>query len=82
MACDSRSITVGSGATSAAVAVAETGSDDATDDGIVSIVLVTRATVVVTGTHNSGCVGCPVRSLKLAPRLLETRVLVTSTKEL
>ena len=58
------------------------GSDDATDDGSVSIVLVTRATVVGTGTRNSSGVGCPVSSLKVAPRLLETRVLVTSIEEL
>ena len=76
MACD----TVGSGATSAAIT--ETGSDDATNDVIVSVVPVTRATVVVTRTHNSGGVGCPVSSLKVAPRLLETGVSVTSTEEL
>ena len=58
------------------------GSDDATDDGSISIVPVTRATVVGTGTHNSGGVGCPISSLKVAPRLLETGVSVTSTEEL
>ena len=86
MACDSRSITVGSGATSAAVVVAETtevtGSDDATDDGSISVVLVIGAAMVGIGTHNSGGVGCPVSSLKVAPRLLETGVSVTSTEEL
>ena len=82
MACDSRSITVGSGSTSAVVAITETGSDDATDDEIVSVVPVTRATMVVTGTHNSSSVGCPISSLKVASRLLETRVSVTSTEEL
>ena len=45
MACDSIGITVGAG------------SDDARDDGSVSIVLVTRAIVEDTGTHNSGGVG-------------------------
>ena len=79
-------MTVGSGATSVAVAVAETtevtSSDDATDDGSVSVVPVTRATMVGTGTHSSGCVGCPVSSLKVAPRLLETRMSVTSAEEL
>ena len=80
MACDSRSITVGSGATY--IAVAETGLDDATDDGIISIVSVTRTTVVVTGTRNSGGVGYPISSLKVAPRLLETGVSITSTEEL
>ena len=70
MACDSRSITI------------RGGSNDAIDDGSISVVLVTRATVVGTGTHNSGGVGCPVSSLKVAPRLLETGVSVTSTEEL
>ena len=70
MAYDSGSITIGGG------------SDDATDDGCVSVVLVTRATMVGTGTRNSGGVGCPVSSLNVAPRLLDTRVSVTSTEEL
>jgi len=34
------------------------------------------------GTHNSGGVGYPVSSLKVALRLLETGVSVTSTEEL
>ena len=70
MACDSGSITVGGG------------SDDATNDGSVSVVLVTRATVEGLGTHSSGGVGCPINSLKVAPRLLETGVYVTSIDEL
>ena len=86
MACDFRSITVGSGATSAAIAVAETtevtGSDDATDDGIISVVPVIGATMLGTWTHSSGGVGYPVSSLKVASRLLETGVSVTSTEEL
>ena len=86
MAYDSRSITVGSGATSAAIAVAETtevtSSDDATDDGIVLVVSVIGAAMVGIGTHNSSGVGYPVSSLKVASRLLETGVLVTSTEEL
>ena len=53
--------------------------DDATDDGIVSIVPVTRAAVVGTETQNTRGVGYPISSLKVAPRLLETRV---STEEL
>ena len=69
-ACDSRGITVGDG------------SDDATDDGSISVVPVTGATVVGTGTHNSGGVGFPVSSLNVATRLLDTRVSVTSTEEL
>ena len=48
MAYDSRGITVGGG------------SDDATDDGSISVVPVTGATVVGTGTHNSDDVGCPI----------------------
>ena len=70
MACDSRGITVGDG------------SDDATDDGHVSVVLVTRAIVVGIGTHNSGDVGCLVSTLNVAPRLLDTGMSVTSTEEL
>ena len=58
------------------------GSDDVTDDGSVSVVPVTGATVVGTGTHNSGGVGCPVSSLKVASWIMETGVLVTSTEEL
>ena len=56
--------------------------DDATDDGSVSVVPVTGATLVGAGTHCSSSIGCPVSSLKVAPRLLETRVSVTSTEEL
>ena len=70
MAYDSRGITVGGG------------SDDATFDRSISVVPVTGATMVGTGTRNSGGVGCPVSSLKVAPRLLETRVSVISTEEL
>ena len=70
MACNSRGITIGGG------------SDDAIDDGSISVVLVTGATVEETETRNSSGVGCPVSSLKVAPRLLETRMLVTSTEEL
>ena len=42
------------------------GSDDATDDGSVSVVLVTGATVEGPGTRSSGGVGYPVNSLKVA----------------
>ena len=58
------------------------GSNDATEKGSVSIVPVTGATMVGIGTHNSGDVGCPVSSLNVVPRLLETGVSVTSTEEL
>ena len=70
MACDSRSITVGGG------------SEEATDDGSVSIVPVTGATMVGTETRNSGGVGCPISSLKVASRLLNTGVSVTSIEEI
>ena len=82
---DSGSITVGSGATSAAIAVAKTtkvtSSDDATDDGIVLVVSVIGAAVVGIGTHNFGSVGCHVSSLKVASRLLNTGVSATNTEE-
>jgi len=58
------------------------GSDDATYDGSVSVVPVTGATMVGAGTCSSGGVGCPINSLKVAPRLLETGVSVTSNDEL
>ena len=53
--------------------------DEATKDMIVSVVPMTEVAVVGARTQNSGGVGCLVRSLKVAPRLLETRVSVTST---
>ena len=56
------------------------GSDDATEEGSVSVVPVTRAMVVGTGTCRSGGVGCPVNSLKDAPRLLDTVVSSTSNE--
>jgi len=34
------------------------------------------------GTHSSGGVGCPVNSLNVAPRLLETGVSVTRIEKL
>ena len=55
------------------------GSDDDIEEGSISVVPVTGAMVVGTGTCRSGGVGCPINSLKEAPRLLETRV---STDEL
>ena len=58
------------------------GSNDATDDGRVFVVLVTRAMVEGLGTRSSGGVGYHVNSLKVAPRLLETGVSVTSIEEL
>ena len=58
------------------------GSDDATDDGSVSVVLVIGATVEGRGTCNSSGVGYPINSLNVAPRLLETGVSITSIDEL
>ena len=70
MACDSAGTTVAAGY------------DDATEEGSVSVVPVTGATMEGAGTRSSSGVGCPVNSLKVAPRLLETGVSVTSTEEL
>ena len=50
------------------------GSDNATEEGSVSIVSVIGATMKGPGTCSSGKVGCPVNSLNKAPRLLETGV--------
>ena len=55
--------------------------NDATDDGIVSVVPVTGAVVVGIGTQSSRGVGCPISSLKVAPRLLKTGVFVTNAEE-
>ena len=52
------------------------------DDGSFSLVPVTGATVEGPGTRSSGGVGYPVNSLKVARRLLETRVSITSIDEL
>ena len=57
------------------------GSDDATEEGSVSVVPVTGAMVVGIGICRSGSVGCPVNSLKEAPRLLDTVVSGTSSEE-
>ena len=55
------------------------GSDEAIEDGIISVDLVTGAAVVGARTRNSGGVGYPMSSLKVAPRLLEIGVSITST---
>ena len=57
------------------------GSDDATDEGSVSVVPVIGATVEGPRTCRYGGVGCPVNSLKEAPRLLDTVVSGTSSEE-
>ena len=69
MACDSVCITVAGS------------SDDATEEGSVSVVPITGAMVVGTGASRSGGVGCPVNSLKDAPRLLDTKVSDTSSED-
>ena len=87
LACGSEGVTVGSGARTTTIAVAETSrvgvtvrgsSNEATEDGIISVVHVTGVVVVGARTQNSGGVGCPVSSLKVAPKLHETRVSITS----
>ena len=57
------------------------GSDDATEEGSVSVVPVIGATVEGPGTSKYGGVGCPVNSLKDALRLLDTVVSGTSNEE-
>ena len=57
------------------------GSDDATEEGSVSVILVIGATMEGPRTCRYGGVGCPVNSLKVAPRLLETMVSSTSSEE-
>ena len=57
------------------------GSDDATEEGSVSVVLEIGATMEGLGTCRSGGVGYPINSLKVAPRLLETKVSGTSSEE-
>ena len=57
------------------------GSNDATEEGSISIVPVIGAIVEGPGTYKYGGVGYPVNSLKVAPRLLETEVFGTSSEE-
>ena len=57
------------------------GSDDATKEGSVSIVLVIGATLEGPGTCRYGGVGYPINSLKEALRLLETKVSGTSSDD-
>ena len=58
------------------------GSDDATEDRSISIVPIIGATIEGPRTCKYGGVGCPVNSLKVAPRLLETEVSGTISEEL
>ena len=57
------------------------GSDDATEEGSISIVLVICATVERPGICRYGGVGYPINSLNEAPRLLDTVVSGTSSEE-
>ena len=68
-ACDSAGMTMAGG------------SDDATEEGSVSIVLEIGATVEGLGTCRYGGLGCPVNSLNVAQRLLDTEVSSTSSEE-
>ena len=56
------------------------GSDDATEEGSVSVVPVIGATVEGPRTCKYGGVGCPVNSLKEAPRLLDIVVSGSSSE--
>ena len=47
------------------------GFDDATEEGSISIVPVIGATIEGPRTCKYGGVGCPINSLKVAPRLLK-----------
>ena len=57
------------------------GSDDATEEGSVSVVPVIGATVEGPRTCRYGGVGIPVNSLNEAPRLLDTEVSGTSSED-
>ena len=57
------------------------GSDDAIEEGSVSIVSVIGATIEGPRTCKYGGIGCPVHSLKDAPRLLDTVISGTSSEE-
>ena len=57
------------------------GSDNATKEGSVSVVSIIDATIEGPGTCKYGRVGCPVNSLKVAPRLLGTEVSGTSSED-
>ena len=57
------------------------GFDDATEEGSISVVPVIGATIEGPGTCRYGGVGCPVNSLKDAPRFLDTIVSGTSSED-
>ena len=50
------------------------GSDDATKEGSISIIAMIGVAIEGPGTCRYRGVGCPINSLKEAPRLLETEV--------
>ena len=56
------------------------GSDDATEEGSVSVVSVIGATIEGPRTCRYGGVGIPINSLNEAPRLLDTIVSGTSSE--
>ena len=58
------------------------GSDDATEEGSVSVVPIIGATIEGPGTCKYGGVGGPVNLLKDAPRLLDTVVSSTSSEDI
>ena len=58
-----------------------TGSNDATEEGSVSVIAVIGAAVEGPGTCRYEGVGFPVNSLKEAPRLLETEVSGSSSDD-
>ena len=57
------------------------GSNDATEEGSISVIPVIGTTVEGPGTCKYGGVGCPINSLNVAPRLLETEVSGTSSED-
>ena len=57
------------------------GSDDATEEGSISVVLVIGATIEGPRTCRYRGVGCPVNSLKEATRLPDTVVSSTSSDD-
>ena len=57
------------------------GFDDATEEGSISVVPVIGVTIEGPRTCKYGGVGCPVNSLKEAPRLLDTMVSGSSSDD-
>ena len=57
------------------------GSKDATEEGSLCVVTATGVTIEGPGAYKCGGVGCPINSLKEAPRLLETEVSSSSSDD-